>query len=303
MGRKKQSKSGERFYSVSLEYFLKRFCNVSKEISNTMDHNTVKELFPELKRTSYLYSLKNPKLVYTGKIMLVKDNKDHIIPYIVPDGPIENRNVTTKQSCLIDEILNTFIILTELSETGTLRIVGNDFIVDNFKELKKISNFLIGNELANMLIQTEKSNQDFLINGDGYLYSFSNNSSIFNDLNSISDLFMIRLNEDQSISVIVDGKHYCDLDIQLLYAELVFYFKELSVKRRYPNQLDINGCSYEIMNKYELIELMNHYRKSKNKKGYYLTRKELVNRTDKNKTYRKQRQKSKEGRDEWYDKY
>lgn len=300
-----------KIYNVSIGCFLKKFCNINIEESSLINHSDMKELFPELKRTSYLNALQNLKLVYTGEIVLVVDNNGYTIPYFAPTEPLANKSTITKISYIINQVVYAVDILIQLSETGVLVIEGNDSIIKDIGEFKKVSNCVTATELANRLITNNYSDKGTLVNLNGNVYDFDgfieddnkDLKRLYTKISSISDLLVTIINPDQTITVIVDGKKYDKLDLQSLYAELFVHFKEVKATNPQIQKININGLSYEFMNKYELIELMKYFKHKSMTTGYNVARKELIGRTESAKKYRQEKQKRKEYGEDRYDKY
>lgn len=301
-----------KIYNVSIGYFLKKFCNINIEEASLTSHSDMKELFPELKRTSYLHALQNLKLVYTGEIVLVVDNNGYTIPYFAPTESLSSKNTITKMSYIINQVVYAVDILTQLSETGVLVIECNDSINKDIGELKKVSNCVTATELANQLIINNYCDKGTLVNLNGNMYDFNgfpnyrnnkDSKNFYIKISSVSDLLITIVNPDQTITIVVNGKKYDELDLQSLYAELFVHFKEVKAANPQIRKININGLSYEFMNKYELIELMKYFKHKSMAKGYNVARKELIGRTESTKKYRQEKQKKKEYGEDRYDKY
>lgn len=76
-------------YTITLAKFLSRFKFIKGRDLKKITHEEVKELFPEIKRTTFEEVERHKELLCTGKYILVNDGKK-IIPYIVPELDIEN---------------------------------------------------------------------------------------------------------------------------------------------------------------------------------------------------------------------
>lgn len=77
---------------ISLEKFLKMYLGISNRNLSKLTHKDVKEIFPFLKRTSFDYANENLSEIGSGDIILVKDSKNNIVPYIKPEFVIEDIN-------------------------------------------------------------------------------------------------------------------------------------------------------------------------------------------------------------------
>jgi len=123
---KKNLKQLEKEYSISLKSFLIDFCGIFNDIllNEKVSNNDIKNLFPELKRVSFDYINKNPKEIYTGEVILVKDSFGFIVPYKKPvieeylEIPDIEINEDIKEKA-IEEVVNLEKLnLYELSELG-----------------------------------------------------------------------------------------------------------------------------------------------------------------------------------------
>lgn len=123
---KKVLKELEKEYSISLKSFLIIFCGICNDtlLKGKVSHDDIKHLFPELKRVSFDYINKNINEIYTGKVILVKDSYDFIVPYKKPliEKYIEIPDIEiVEEKCeeAIEEIVNLEnLSLYELSELG-----------------------------------------------------------------------------------------------------------------------------------------------------------------------------------------
>ena len=71
-------------YIITLAKFLSRYEFIKGRDLKKITHEEVKELFPEIKRTTFEDVERHKELLCTGKYILVNDGKK-IIPYIVPE--------------------------------------------------------------------------------------------------------------------------------------------------------------------------------------------------------------------------
>ena len=73
-------------YCISVNAFLTKYCGIYDEsiLSMNLSSKDLKTLFPYLKNISYDKVLEDPKEVYVGNILLVKDNSGNVIPYFKP---------------------------------------------------------------------------------------------------------------------------------------------------------------------------------------------------------------------------
>ena len=68
---------------ISLAKFISRYLGVNGSGLNTLSHEDVKHLFPNLKRSTFAFIENNPLELYSGNVILVTDGRK-IIPYYVP---------------------------------------------------------------------------------------------------------------------------------------------------------------------------------------------------------------------------
>ena len=83
---KKLLKCLQKNNCIDLNTFLMCYCGVWNDVLlvNKVTHSDIKFLFPDLKKVSFDFVLKNLKDVYTGNIILVKDSNNNVVPYINP---------------------------------------------------------------------------------------------------------------------------------------------------------------------------------------------------------------------------
>jgi hypothetical protein len=70
--------------SISIERFVSNILGVKVEdlLRAHLTHEDVKEMFPTLKRESFVRVLDDPELVASGKVIFVTDSTNRTIPYI-----------------------------------------------------------------------------------------------------------------------------------------------------------------------------------------------------------------------------
>ena len=73
-----------KYETITLPKFLSRTLGLEGKNLKRITHLDVKELFPNLKRSSFEYVNKYPEDLANGKIMMVSDGKS-VIPYYVPE--------------------------------------------------------------------------------------------------------------------------------------------------------------------------------------------------------------------------
>lgn len=83
---KKQFEKLKGQYCISVNAFLTKYCGIYDEsiLSMNLSSKDLKVLFPYLKNLSYDKALENPKEVYIGNILLVKDYMGNVVPYFKP---------------------------------------------------------------------------------------------------------------------------------------------------------------------------------------------------------------------------
>lgn len=81
---------------VSMPYFLYHYIGYNEENIYKMTHKDIKELFPTLRRSSITDVCKNPRIIYEGNVILVKDRRGLVVPYY---NPLDKNSVF---SCMDD---------------------------------------------------------------------------------------------------------------------------------------------------------------------------------------------------------
>ena len=76
--------------NISISKFLSRYLGFEGKCMSKVTHEEIKILFPYLKRSSFDEIKKNPRLIYSGEVVLVNDTRN-TIPYYVPKVLDEER--------------------------------------------------------------------------------------------------------------------------------------------------------------------------------------------------------------------
>lgn len=75
---------------ISLSKFLTHYYELHDANILNMTHDDIKNLFPQIKRLSFDYAKKNKDSLASGKIIMVKDCKGDIIPYVCPKAIVKS---------------------------------------------------------------------------------------------------------------------------------------------------------------------------------------------------------------------
>ncbi len=89
MGKKEDKRriKGLSNEAITMQQFLNKVLGVQDEnlLRAQLTHSDLRTLFPDLKRTSFDHILDDPRMVYSGDIVLVIDNSHKLIPYLVSE--------------------------------------------------------------------------------------------------------------------------------------------------------------------------------------------------------------------------
>ena len=69
-------------HAILLNDFLDKYYGRTDFREKKLIHENIKSLFPDIKRGCFEEIVKNPELVYTGKVVIVKDANNNCIPYL-----------------------------------------------------------------------------------------------------------------------------------------------------------------------------------------------------------------------------
>ena len=286
--------------TIDIKNFMKKYYGVShKDIAN-MTHDVVSTFFPELRRTSITYAEKNPELVSRGNIVLVRDSNNNIAPYIAPEVKLFVEEPQFDISVLIEQIIASLKITSELSESAIILIECQDSLdgLIGKDALKKRTS-----DLPNVLIEiTNDSNIDgVVVSTEGTINKLSLNQYSLEELSVETDSIAIILESDQSITLVVDGVSQYDYDFIMLRTELYSYLDsaDSEIMQKETQSLE-SPAKYSLheMSDYELTVLMKAYKVNKQFDYYHIVRRELIKRTKSKK--QSKRNKVKQKRKQYY---
>ena len=126
---------------VSIAYFLYNYCGISDERAHKMTHSDLKKLMSNLQRVSFDDAIDNPHLVYAGDIVLIRDAKKNIVPYISPFKEIEDfKSIYSPEGIAkkpkTNRRLTTFLDVANLSNYElklNLKLQKNSHNISRFK--------------------------------------------------------------------------------------------------------------------------------------------------------------------------
>ena len=119
-------------HAITINEFLESFYGKSSFKDRKFIHENIKTLFPDIERVDFEDIVKNPELVYTGKVVLVKDVNNNCIPYVVERKIEINLDDREKLITELVSAISKFIsncdkslILLENSDSISNNIIGS----------------------------------------------------------------------------------------------------------------------------------------------------------------------------------
>lgn len=298
------SKKLSEFYenAISIEAFLERFCGISNINNKRLLHINLKTLFPDLKRVSFEEIIKNPELIYTGKVVFVRDYAKECIPYIT-NYKIETRNFgLDERETLIKELVSAIskiikkdtnsLIILENQDSILSNISGSttqkiEIIADEFVRINNSGSILIKNPIDIYTFE-------FIINT--FLSSNSQYEEYLKNVNNLSrekDIISIRITNNGRVYITFNGITY--------EQENLLDIRNFLLKSYYPKKEELVSETSDIdlsfLMDYELETLLKKYYKEKNISMFFKIKKELTKRRkekkEQNRKYRNAKQKIK----------
>lgn len=286
--------------TIDIKSFMKKYYGISHEDIARMSHDVVSTFFPELRRTSFTYAEKNPELVSRGNIVLVRDSNNNVAPYIAPEVKLFVEESQFDISVLIEQIIASLKITSELSESTIILIECQDSLDELVSKdsLKKRTY-----DLPSMLIETtgDREIDGIVVSTEGSINKLCLNQCSLEEISTETDSIAIVLEPDQSITLIVDGVSQYDYDFIMLRTELYSYLdsSDNEIAKKEPQSLE-GPAKYSLheMSDYELTVLMKAYKVNKQFDYYHIVRRELIKRTKSKK--QSKRNKVKQKRKKYY---
>lgn len=286
--------------ALSLNEFLEKFYGRTDFRDKKLVHENVKTLFPDIKRGSYEDIVKNPKLVYTGKVVLVRDYNNICIPYytgyeLKNDGLDDRERLIVELVSAIDKIIQDYkqsLIILENNDSISSNIIGStsqeiDIIDDEIVKINNEGGILIKNPDD---IYTFEYIITKLMNLN--LVSYSQNKESASDLSKEKDIIAINITNSGRVYITYNGNTSEKLNL--------IDIRNFLLRSYYPKQeqqvdYEITSSDLEYLMDYELEQLEKKYKREKNGKMYLKVKFELhkrrVAKKKVNKRYRQEKQK------------
>ena len=263
-------------HAITINEFLESFYGKNSFKNRKFIHENIKTLFPDIERVDFEDIVKNSELVYTGKVVLVKDANNNCIPYVVEkkiEISLDDREklITELVSAISKFISNCdkSLILLENSDSISNNIIGsaNQDINVIDEEIVKLNNdggIFINNSMD---IYTFK----YLV--FKYLESicYSKNYSNALDLSKEKDFISINITTTGRVYMTKNGNSFELLNL--------LDIKNFLLKSYYPKQEELNNnlnsIELDLLMDYELERLLKKYKKEKNGEMYFKVKMEL----------------------------
>lgn len=285
--------------------FLKKYYGIINENLNRdkLTHQNLSTLFPQLKRVSNDFVLKNPELIYTGKVIFVKDANNYCAPYRVFNILENDYLICDRRESLICNILLTIKILVNNLENGLIILENNDDIFQYIKGKRNTTKSIECinlNNVGGILIHSI----DIIYTFDYLVYNNYQKSTNFSQ-NSYNSFQLSKMKDIISISI-VDG------DINVFYKGIFgknlsicevkkFLLHVYSPKEKIDNNLLVDrDLDVTNLRDFELEKLLKKYYKERSFDKYHLVRNELYQR-HKNIKNKQKKEKIKRKKYNWED--
>lgn len=287
--------------AISINDFLAKYYGRSDFNGKKLIHENVKSLFPDIKRWSFEDIVKNPELVYTGKVVLVRDSSNRCIPYLtgydfdMVDALDNREKLIVELVSAIDKLINGYnngLIILENNDSIANNVIGGtsreiDIIDDEIVKLNNSGGILIKN--PNHIYTF-----DYLITKlmNLNLASYSKNNVNASNLSKEKDIISISLKDNGRVYITFNGITH---ELTSLIEIRNFLLKSYCPRNEVQISSNLNNGELDFLMDYELEKLKVKYKKEKNGKMYFKVKMELnkryKNRKKENKKYREVKQK------------
>lgn len=287
-------------HAISINDFLEKYYGRIDFRDKKLIHENIKTLFPDIKRGSFEDIVKNPELVYTGKVVLVRDCNNKCIPYLtgyelIESGLDDREKLIVELVSAIDKIIHDYkksLIILENNDSISSNIIGStsqeiDIIDDEIVKINNDGGILIKNPDD---IYTFEYIITKLMNLN--LVSYSQNKESASDLSKEKDIIAINITDNGRVYITYNGNTSEKLNL--------IDIRNFLLKSYYPRQeqtinYEITSSDLEYLMDYELEQLEKKYKKERNGKMYLKVKLELRKRhfakKRENKRYKQEKQK------------
>ena len=288
-------------HAISINDFLEKYYGRTDFNGKKLVHENIKSLFPDIKRGCFEDIVKNPELVYTGKVVLVKDCNNKCIPYLTGYELNLNECLDSREKLIIelvsaiDKLVHSYnkgLIILENSDSISNNIIGSTNreidIID--EEIVKINNN------GGILIKKPDDIYTFeyliyqLMNLN--LVSYSTNNENANNLSKEKDIIAIKITNKGRVYITYNGNESEKMNLLDIRN---FLLKTYCPRTEPEISQEMDNSELDCLMDYELEYLEKKYRSEKNLKMYFKVKKELSKRyrekKRENKKYREEKQK------------
>lgn len=254
-------------------------------------HKNLSSLFPFLRKVSIDWALKNQELIYTGKLVFVRDCNNFCVPYVIQEEYRITSDMVSldEREYLICQLVSAIEKLICSSQKSLIILENND----------DINSYIIGSQIRNVEICDDSlvsinnpggilisnlnsiTTFDFIVKSMKDLNSacYSNNYTNALNLSKFKDIILITVTD--CVYITYEGKVSKDMSL--------LEIRNFLIKMYYPKEpLKVNDvCNdcvdFSYLHDYELEKLIKKFHKEKNYENYFMARKELRRRHRKNK--------------------
>lgn len=258
-------------HAISINEFLESYYGRSDFKNKILIHENIQTLFKDIITIDFKDIVKNPELVYTGKVVLVRDANNKCIPYVTTGFELDQEYSLDDREKLIVELVSAINKFINKYSESLIILENND----------NISNNLIGCTLRNISILDD----NFIkINNDGGIL-IKNQFDIFTFKNLVSkcleniDIYELSKQKDIISIRITNGRVYILKNGTIIELTNLIDIKNFLLKFYNPKHeeltSDLNEIELNILYDYELEYLLKKYKTERNTKMYYKVKLEL----------------------------
>lgn len=271
-------------HAISINDFLEKYYGKTDFRDKKLVHENVKSLFPDIRRGNFEEIVKNPELVYTGRVVLVRDCNNKCIPYLT-NYELDINECLDDRERLIVELVSAIDKMVKSYNDGLIILENQDSISNNVigstsREISIIDDEIVKlNNDGGILIRNIDDICTFeylitkLINLN--LASYSKNDNNANDLSKEKDIISISLKSSGRVFITFNG---CTKELTNLLDIRNFLLKSYYPREDEVLNSDLNDSDLNILMDFELEHLKKKYKQEKNYRMFFMVDRELSRR-------------------------
>lgn len=162
---RKQFEKLKEQYCISVNAFLTKCCGICDEsvLNLNLSSNDLKLIFPYLKTSSYNKVLENPKDVYVGNILLVKDYEGNVVPYFKPERIFDECISLDVKEDKKEDNLTKIIDIEELSDYQLSLLAKKYKELGRMKDYRKVCKIIVNRKNKTNIKKYKKAKEKILL--------------------------------------------------------------------------------------------------------------------------------------------